>query len=82
MKNKRKLSVRTETFEQIVIRSKKRKFNFGANSDETSDGSHAGGNYRMEIYRIKTDGSEKVFECELSGPIETVEDDFQNGAAE
>lgn len=31
----------------------------------------------MEIYRIEIDGTEKVFECELTGAIETVESDLQ-----
>lgn len=78
MKNRRKLSIRTETFEQIVIRSKSRELNFCANRREPDIGPQAGGNYRMEIYRIETEGKEKVFEGELPGSIENVENDFQD----
>lgn len=78
MKNRRKLSIRTETFEQIVIRSKSKKLNFCANRRETDIGSQAGGNCPMEIYRIETEGEEKVSEVELPGSIETVESDFHD----
>ena len=76
MKNRRKLSMRTETCEQIVIRSKSRTLNSGATTEDPITGSKGVGKYRMEIYRIEIDGTEKVFECELTDAIETVESDF------
>ena len=77
MKNRRRFSMRTETCEQIVIRSKSRTLNPGAATEDPRTGSKGVGKYRMEIYRIEIDGTEKVFECELTDGIETVEGGFQ-----
>jgi hypothetical protein len=75
MKNRRKLSMRTETCEQIVIRSKSRTLRSGA-ATENPTGSKGVGKYRMEIYRIGIDSKEKVFECELSDATEPVKNDL------
>jgi hypothetical protein len=68
--------MRTETCEQIVIRSKSRTLNSGAATEDSITSSKGVGKYRMEIHRIEIDGTEKVFECELTDAIETVEGEF------
>ncbi|HEX8737058.1 MAG TPA: hypothetical protein VF721_17130 [Pyrinomonadaceae bacterium] len=73
MKNQRKLFLRTETFERILIRSKDTKSKFREASKETVDPPPKGEKYRLEIYRIEAGGEQKVFECVLSGSIEIVE---------
>ncbi|MGC2235066.1 MAG: hypothetical protein WA584_02820 [Pyrinomonadaceae bacterium] len=75
MKTERKLYLRTETFEQILIRSKSLKLNFRADSEDAIDSPQNGEKYRLEVYRIETGGKRKVFECELSGSIEIIETD-------
>ena len=82
MKNGRKLYMRTETFEQILIRSKNAKLNFRADSDKTIDAQQTCEKYRIEIYQIEAGVERKVFECEFSGSIETVADKFRNRAAD
>lgn len=65
--------MRTETLEQIVIRSKNPKLRFHGDEGERSNGPNGDETYRMEIYRIEVNGTEKVFECELTDSIATVE---------
>lgn len=73
MKNQRKLFVRTETFERIRIRSRNTKSSFRRTSAaESINAPRRSEKYRVEIYRIDTDGDWKVFQCELSGSIEIV----------
>lgn len=75
MKNQRRIFLRTETFERILIRSKNTNSNFRADSEETINAPPKGEKYRLEIYRIEAGGEQKVFQCELSGSIEIVETD-------
>jgi hypothetical protein len=75
MKNRRRIFLRTETFERILIRSKNTKSNFRKDSEETINAPQQSEKYRVEIYRIETGGGRKVFECELSGSVEIVETD-------
>ena len=75
MKNRRKLYSRTETFEQILIRSKTAKSNFRKNSGETIDLPQGNAMYRVEIYQVDSDGKRMIFKCKLSGSIEIVETD-------
>lgn len=75
MKNRRRIFLRTETFERILIRSKNTKSNFRKDSEETINAPQKSEKYRVEIYRIEADGEQKVFECEMFGSIEIVETD-------
>lgn len=75
MKNQRKLFMRTETFEQVLISSKPARSNFREDSGETIDLSHGKEKYRVEIYEIGTKGKRMIFVCELFGSIEIVETD-------
>jgi hypothetical protein len=78
MNNRRKLLMRTDIFEQIVIRSKRRTLNSGAATEDPIPGSEGVGKYRMEIYRIEIGGAEKVFECELTDSIESCRSDRES----
>jgi hypothetical protein len=68
MKTERKLFLRTETFEQILISSRPARSNFREDTGKAIDLSH--GKYRVEIYQIDTNGKQMIFECELFGSIE------------
>lgn len=76
MKNRRKLFLRTETFEQILIRQKPAQTDVSKETKNvTTQSSFRGERHRLEIYRIEADGKKrlKVFECEIYGSIEIVE---------
>jgi hypothetical protein len=75
MKNQRRLFLRTETFERILIRTKSTGTSFRQDSKETSVAPQKSEKYRVEIYRIETDGEQRVFQCELFGSIEIIETD-------
>lgn len=70
MKTERKLFLRTETFEQILISSRPARSNFREETGKTINLSHGTEKYRVEIYQIDTKGKQMIFQCELFGSIE------------
>lgn len=82
MRNRRKLFLRTETFEQILIRSKNTESISRAGFSGTVTAQNGIEKYRIEIYRIEADSDRKVFQCDLPGFAGIVEDEFQNSSTD